>query len=125
MIWRRAFSTAGTALLVVGLLITAAAAPALADWLGIGTAFAATAGAAWKIVAINAIVAAQTTILTAIVAVGLIILAGRFTDLAKSAFRDNQVTVPEQVVLAGVGLLDTVVVAFLLRIGWYVLRRLT
>lgn len=95
-----------------------------ADWLGLGQASEAIAGATWKVVAINAIESAKFVILMGFDLWALAWVAGKLGSIIERVTQDNKVTGAERV-LVGLYFLAVGAVAFIaLPLGYKLLGRL-
>ena len=111
-------------LLVGALGLLLFSTPTYADWLGLGQASEAIAGATWKVVAIRAIRSAQFVILMGLDLWALTWVAGKLGTIMERVTQDNVVSRAERIL---VGLYSCAVgaVAFLaLPLGWALLERI-
>jgi len=118
------------AIIAAALIILACSASeahaGLLDFLGdIGSSVAE---ATWKVVLIKAVQSSLTTIIFLVCIVGVIacaygaaMVANKFTDLARAAFRDDDVTAEEKVVLVSVGVVDLGVVIILFWMAYFLI----
>lgn len=107
-----------------GLIAMLLTTSAIADWFGIGETATAVADMTWKLVAIKAINASQMTILMAIDVVGLVMVQGKFLDLAARTTQDNVLTVPERWLLVGAGATTLITLSLLVPLGYFLITRL-